>query len=76
MEESSHGIKWGYYPNIFLIAVRKQRETLEGLAVYWPRLKMECHHIKSTAHFAWLILLTCIAFQVRTNAEPTATKTQ
>jgi hypothetical protein len=76
MEESSHDIKWGYYPDIFLVVVRKQRGMLERLAVYWPILKLECHHIKSTAHFAWLMLLTCIAFQVRTNAEPTATKIQ
>ena len=76
MEESSHGIKWGYYPDIFLVVVRKQWETLERLAVYWPRLKLECYHIKATAHFARLMLLTCIAFQVRTNAEPTATKIQ
>jgi hypothetical protein len=76
MEESSHGIKWGYYPDIFLGVVRKQRETLERLVVSWPRLKLECYHVKSTAYFARLMLLTCIAFQVRTNAEPTATKTQ
>jgi len=74
MEESSHGIKWGDYLDIFLV-VRK-RETLERLVVSWPRLKLECYHIKSTTHFARLMLLTCIAFQVTTNAEPTATKIQ
>ena len=76
MEESCHGIKWGYYPDIFLVVVRTHQETLERLVVSWSRLKPECYHVKFTALFVVLMLLTCIAFQVRTNTEPTATKTQ
>jgi hypothetical protein len=48
----------------------------KGYLLSWPRLKPECYHVKSTAYFKQLMLLTCIAFQPRTNAEPTATKTQ
>jgi hypothetical protein len=51
MEECSYGIKWGYYPDIFLGVVRKQEKILEMLVVSWLRLKLECYQVKYTAHF-------------------------